>query len=105
MPTRSSVGAGRTSGVAVGAGTTVTVSGSGVWMSRIVSKSPQGSRLFGSATKASVSSGVTVAAVEVATSVAGSGVAADPHAEMIMTLNKTTLTTDHTLTLLYILSP
>src|SRR5262245_44197516 len=122
MPTRSSVGAGRTSGVLVGTGTAVTVTGAGVWSSRMVSKSPQGGRLFGSPAKTIVSSGVTVAVMPVDASVlvgisvdgacvaghsaaVGACVAAGPHAETIMALSKTKLPSDHKLILLYILSP
>src|SRR5262245_45148992 len=122
MPTRSSVGAGRTSGVLVGAGTAVTVTGAGVARSRMVSKSPQGGRLFGSPAKTIVSSGETVAVMAVDSSVlagtsvdavcvaghsaaVGACVAAGPQAETIMVLSKTKLASDHTLILLYILSP
>src|SRR5262245_8046447 len=111
MPTRSSVGAGRTSGVLVGAGAAVTVTGTGVWMSRMVSKASQVGRLSGSAAKTTVSSDVTVLATVVASSVlvgacidgacvaghsvaVGACVAADPHAETIMAPSKTKLASD-----------
>jgi hypothetical protein len=101
----------------VGAGTAVTVTGAGVWMSRMVSKASQRGRLSGSDAKITVSSGVIVGGISVAgasvavacvicASVAvGTCVAADPHAETIMALNKTMLASVHKEILLYILSP
>jgi hypothetical protein len=86
-------------------------------MSRMVSKAPQRGRLSGSAAKTTVSSGETVGGISVAgasvavacvvcASVAvGTCVAADPHADTIMALNKTKLASDHKGILLYILSP